>query len=173
MDRADLQAACVGRAIHSRDRSRGPVAGVAGSAGFGVVGITVGGAMVRGDMILASDTVDGDTYGWTTSLPGMDCEAVADMALRAARALDIRDYGRVDFRVTDEGEAYFIEASVQPHIASNSSFFASARARGLGYSDMLDELLAVACLRTGVGFSQGGDVDGVLGWSVAAATTLT
>jgi D-alanine-D-alanine ligase len=116
----------------------------------GVVGVTMGGATVRDDMILASDRVYADDYGWTTSLPGLDCEAVAALAVRAARALDIRDYGRVDFRVTDEGEAYFIEASVQPHIASHSSFFVSAKARGASYPETLDELLQVTRRRTGV-----------------------
>ncbi len=114
----------------------------------GVVGITLGGETVRGDMLLSSDRVYADDYGWTVSLPGVDCAAVCDLAVRAARALDIRDYGRVDFRVTDEGQAYFIEASVQPHIASHSSFFASARARGVSYPDLLDELIAVTWART-------------------------
>lgn len=116
----------------------------------GVVGVTMAGAPVRGDMILSSDRVYADDYGWTTSLPNIDGEALANLATRAAQALDIRDYGRVDFRVTDEGKAYFIEASVQPHIASHSSFCVSAKARGLGYPDMLDELLQVTRRRTGV-----------------------
>lgn len=116
----------------------------------GVVGVTVGGTLVGGDRILASDDVYGDAYGWTTSLPGIDCEAVADMAVRVGRALEIRDYGRVDFRVTEEGEIWFIEASVQPHIASHSSFFVCAKARGIGYPDMLEELLAVTRRRVGL-----------------------
>jgi D-alanine-D-alanine ligase len=117
---------------------------------LGLVGITVDGVMVQGDLILASDTVCGDAYGWTTALPGIDAERVADMAIRAARALGIRDYGRIDFRVTEEGIPYFIEASVQPHIATHSSFFTAVKER-MSHSEMLDELLAVTRRRTGLG----------------------
>jgi D-alanine-D-alanine ligase len=117
---------------------------------LGVVGITVDGITVHDDMILTSDKVYGDAYGWTTTLPGLDLEAIAEMAIRAARALDIRDYGRIDFRVADDGTPYFIEASVQPHIAQHSSFFASVQVRGTSYPDMLDELLAVTCRRVGL-----------------------
>ena len=44
---------------------------------------------------------------------------------KAAKALGIRDYGRVDFRVSTAGEPFFIEATGHPHIQRHSSFYAN------------------------------------------------
>lgn len=117
---------------------------------LGVVGITVGGVAVHGSMYLPSDTVYSDNYGFTTSLPAIDLERVQTDAIRAANALGIRDYGRVDFRVDDSGTPMFLEATTHPHIMKHSSFFVLAKQSGASYPEMLNEIIATACRRLGL-----------------------
>jgi D-alanine-D-alanine ligase len=114
---------------------------------LGVVGITQGGVVVEGEAHLAAASVYEDGYGFLTPVPGLDQERVMDAAVTVADAVGIRDYGRIDFRVTPEGIPIFLEASTHPHIQHHSSFFELARGRGLTYADMLDEIVATATHR--------------------------
>jgi D-alanine-D-alanine ligase len=116
---------------------------------LGVVAITLGGEVVQGDRHLASDAVYDDSYGFQTKLPGIDARVV-DAALTVANTLGVRDYGRVDFRVAEDGTPFFLEASTHPHIQTHSSFFVLAQERGLSYSQMLDEIVMTAARRAGL-----------------------
>lgn len=111
---------------------------------LGAVAITLGGAFVRDDLYLTADTVYDDQYGFAPPPPGIDQELVMATAVRAAEALGIRDYGRIDFRVTEDGQPCFLEASTHPHIQPHSSFFVLARSRARSYPEMLDEIVSVA-----------------------------
>ena len=131
-----------------------PVMGSSGVQPLGVVGITLDGIVVRGDAHLSSDAVYSDGYGFVTPVPGIDERALMEAAERAAAALGIRDYGRIDFRVAEDGTPYFLEASTHPHIQMHSSFFVLAKQRGLTYADMLDEIVSTAVRRLGLQSSQ-------------------
>jgi D-alanine-D-alanine ligase len=124
-----------------------PLIGASGVRPLGVVGITLGGEVVRGDAHLSSDSVYSDGYGFTTEVPGIDKSALMETAERAAAALGIRDYGRIDFRVAEDGTPFFLEASTHPHIQEHSSFFELAKQRGLTYAAMLDEIVSTAVRR--------------------------
>lgn len=114
---------------------------------LGVVGITIDGQIVCGDAHLDSDSIYSDGYGFTTSVSSVDVGAIQATAALAANALGIRDYGRVDLRVGEDGVPYFIEASSTPHIQVHSSFWILARERGLTYPEMLDQIVQVAVQR--------------------------
>lgn len=114
---------------------------------LGAVAITLGGHVVSGGEYLSSSTVYGDEYGFADPPAGIDLERVLAAASRAAAVLGLRDYGRIDFRVADDGTPWFIEADALPHIQRHSSFYALAQKRGLAYHQMLDELIAVALSR--------------------------
>jgi D-alanine-D-alanine ligase len=58
-------------------------------------------------------------------------------------ATSIRDYGRVDFRVTSEGTVYFIEASTHPYLGRHSSFFWLYERAGRQYKELWNDLLNV------------------------------
>jgi len=114
---------------------------------LGAVAITLGGHVVSGDEYLTTSTVYSDDYGFADRPAGIDLERVLAAAARAAAVLGLRDYGRIDFRVADDGTPWFIEADTLPHIQRHSSFYMLARRRGLAYHQMLDELIAVALNR--------------------------
>ncbi len=59
-------------------------------------------------------------------------------------AFDLSGYARMDFRVTDEGLAYFIDVNANPNLARNEDFACAARARGLNYPDLIKEIVRLA-----------------------------
>ena len=55
------------------------------------------------------------------------------MAVDAYRALRVKDYGRVDLRLTDTGEIYVLEVNASCYLEKASEFAMAAAASGLDY----------------------------------------
>ena len=92
---------------------------------------------------------DSEAYKVTKSSPVEDLdekttELLGSTALAAYRALRLRDYGRIDLRLTEKGEVYVIEANPNPWLSSNSEFFMSAKKSGRSYAEMIEEILELA-----------------------------
>jgi D-alanine-D-alanine ligase len=92
---------------------------------------------------------DTEAYKVTKSAPVEDLkdevvELVTKTALSAYRTLQLRDYGRIDMRVTDKGEVYVIEGNPNPWLSSNSEFFMAAKKSGRSYQDMVAEIIELA-----------------------------
>jgi D-alanine-D-alanine ligase len=68
-------------------------------------------------------------------------------ALAAYRALRVRDYGRVDLRLTDTGEVYVIEVNGSCYLEKESEFAMAAKADGVGYTDLIARILEEARAR--------------------------
>ncbi len=117
---------------------------------LGLTAITIDGRLPEGTHYLASNSVYNDNYGFLDLPAYIDRERLAEAAIRCARALGIRDYGRLDFRVTADGTPWFIEASTHPHIQRHSSFFVAAQRQGMAYHELLDMLVQVAVRRCGL-----------------------
>jgi D-alanine-D-alanine ligase len=117
---------------------------------LGIAAVAVGDQLPDGKHYLASDSVYVDDYSFLKPPATIDTDRVTAAATRAARALGIRDYGRVDFRVGADGTPWFIEASTHPHIQRHSSFFVLAQERGMAYHEMLDMLIQIAMRRAGL-----------------------
>ena len=58
-------------------------------------------------------------------------------------ALGMRGYGRLDFRETASGEIHFLEANANPDLAKDEDFGLSARAVGMSYEGLIEEILAL------------------------------
>ncbi len=69
------------------------------------------------------------------------------VALDAYRALRVRDYGRVDLRVTDTGEIYVIEVNASCYLEKESEFAVSAGASGMAYPDLIQKIMDLAIHR--------------------------
>jgi D-alanine-D-alanine ligase len=92
---------------------------------------------------------DSEAYKSTKSAPVEDldeetAERLAATALAVYRTLSLRDYARIDMRLTGKGEVFVIEANPNPWLSSNSEFFIAARKSGRSYADMIGEIVHLA-----------------------------
>ena len=92
---------------------------------------------------------DTEAYKVTKSAPAEDLdeetvERLSKTALAAYRTLQLRDYGRIDMRLTPKGEIYVIEANPNPWLSSNSEFFMAAKKSGRSYPEMVAEIVELA-----------------------------
>jgi D-alanine-D-alanine ligase len=65
-------------------------------------------------------------------------------AVEAARAFRVRDYGRVDLRLTDSGEIYVIEVNANCYLERSSEF---ATAAGIASPDLIERIARAAIER--------------------------
>lgn len=65
-------------------------------------------------------------------------------ATDAYRALRVRDYGRVDLRLTDTGDVYVIEVNASCYLEESGEFAMGAAAAGLAYPTLLKRIVALA-----------------------------
>jgi len=80
----------------------------------------------------------------------LDEETVAHLqetGLAAYQAVKLRDYGRIDMRLTPKGEVYVIEANPNPWLSSKHEFVMAAKAAGRSYTDLIEEIVELAMQR--------------------------
>ncbi len=63
------------------------------------------------------------------------------LSKRIYRALDLNGYARLDFRLTQDNQVYFIEANPNPDISRDEDFAASAKALGVDYPTLISKIL--------------------------------
>ena len=71
------------------------------------------------------------------------------VAVDAYRALRVRDYGRVDLRLTDTGDIYVLEVNASCYLERTSEFAMSAAAAGLDYPRLIEQIVNLALERYG------------------------
>ena len=69
------------------------------------------------------------------------------VAVDAYRALRVRDYGRVDIRLTDTGDIYVLEVNASCYLEKNSEFAMAAAAAGLDYPRLIERIVDLALAR--------------------------
>lgn len=69
------------------------------------------------------------------------------VAVDAYRALRVRDYGRIDLRLTEAGETYVIEVNASCYLEKASEFATAAAAAGLDYPALVNRIADLACER--------------------------
>jgi D-alanine-D-alanine ligase len=67
-----------------------------------------------------------------------------------ARVLGMRDVGRVDYRLGDDGRIYFLEVNALPSLEPGSSLFAAAKREGLDYNQTIERVVQSAAVRWGL-----------------------
>jgi D-alanine-D-alanine ligase len=75
-------------------------------------------------------------------------QKLSDTALAAYRAVKLRDYGRIDMRLTPKGEVYVIEANPNPWLSSKHEFAMAAKKSGRSYAQLIGEIVDIALERT-------------------------
>ena len=69
---------------------------------------------------------------------------VQELARRAFRALKLRGYARIDFRMTDAGEFYCLEANTLPGMTQTSLIPQAAAAAGISFPELCDRIVELA-----------------------------
>jgi D-alanine-D-alanine ligase len=75
-------------------------------------------------------------------------QKLSETALAAYRAVKLRDYGRIDMRLTSDGEVYVIEANPNPWLSSRHEFAMAAKKSGRSYTQLIGEIVDMALERT-------------------------
>lgn len=70
------------------------------------------------------------------------------VALDAYRVLRVRDYGRIDLRLTDAGDIYVIEVNANCYLERESEFAMSAAAAGVDHVSLVNRIAELAIQRT-------------------------
>jgi D-alanine-D-alanine ligase len=73
-----------------------------------------------------------------------------EIALKAYKLMGCEDYGRIDFRIDKEGNAYVLEVNPNPDISSDAGLARMARAAGLDYAALIDAIVKSALEKSGV-----------------------
>lgn len=94
----------------------------------------------------------GAEYAGTKTIQPTDLDPalatrMQETAVRAFRALRLRDYARVDLRVTAAGAIYAIEVNPNCYLARDSEFARAAAASGLAYDALIARLVELARAR--------------------------
>src|SRR5262249_40772712 len=71
------------------------------------------------------------------------------VSLDAYRALRVRDYGRVDLRVTDTGDIYVLEVNASCYLEKSGELAMAAQAAGIGYTQLIGRSVGYALERYG------------------------
>ena len=89
-------------------------------------------------------------HGTKAIVPDLEPELRARLqkvSLDAYRALRVRDYGRIDLRLSETGEIFVIEVNANCYLEENSEFAMAARAHGIEYPELLNRIAELALER--------------------------
>lgn len=85
----------------------------------------------------------GSTPVCPASLTAKQDILVRDVALRAFKLLECRDYARVDIRLR-EGVPYILEVNANPDISPDAGLARTAKVAGMRYPDLIGRILGLA-----------------------------
>jgi D-alanine-D-alanine ligase len=66
---------------------------------------------------------------------------------RVCRALHLDGYARIDWRLRDDGELFFLEANPNPEVARNQEFSEAAKEAGLSYEELIARIVQLGISR--------------------------
>jgi D-alanine-D-alanine ligase len=76
------------------------------------------------------------------------------VALAAYRALRVRDYGRIDLRLAEDGEIYVIEVNASCYLEQSGEFATAAASAGMDYTTLINKIAEVAMERRQGGMTE-------------------
>ncbi|HSQ60855.1 MAG TPA: ATP-grasp domain-containing protein [Acidobacteriota bacterium] len=85
--------------------------------------------------------------GFPADLPEELVSDIQRTAVRACRALEIRDYARVDLRLADDGAFYVLEVNPNPWLHTSAEFAMAAKESGRDRVSLVAEIADLALTR--------------------------
>lgn len=89
----------------------------------------------------------GVDVGAAQNLPPAVESRIGSITKRIYRTLELDGYARIDYRLSPEGELYFLEANPNPEIAQGEEFAQAASHAGLSYPELLERILRLGLQR--------------------------
>jgi D-alanine-D-alanine ligase len=80
-----------------------------------------------------------------------------EKAVQAYQALQLRDYGRIDFRLAVDGTLHVLEVNPNPYLLPTAEFAMAAKKSGRSYSDLVGEIVELALDRYPNGSTRNGN----------------
>jgi len=80
-------------------------------------------------------------------LSAAEAERIHEVAAAAYRALGIRDLGRIDFRLGEDGQVHFLEINALPSLQPGAGIYASAALEGLHADGVIGAVIQSAMRR--------------------------
>ena len=74
---------------------------------------------------------------------------IQETAVSAFQALQLRDYGRIDFRLAKDGTVHVLEVNPNPYLLPSSEFAMAAKKSGRPYAQVVAEIADLALARYG------------------------
>jgi D-alanine-D-alanine ligase len=74
-------------------------------------------------------------------------QQVREVALKAYLLMDVRDFARIDIRLSSQGVPYVLEVNPNPDISRDAGFSRSARTAGMTWEDLLEKIIETALAR--------------------------
>ncbi len=117
-----------------------------------VVQIEIDGEVKLNDKFYTFDYIQGSALQYVCPAKiSADLEqTLRDIALRTFKAVECRDFGRIDFRVDRKGHPYVLEINPLPSLSSEDVFMATARCLGITYNDIIGKILNSALQRLNI-----------------------
>lgn len=118
---------------------------------FPILQVKINGTLELGDKFYVYDYIYSDDVEYV-------CPAVIDvrlkreiekLALKTYRAVECRDFGRVDIRVDNAGNPYVLEINPLPSLSKADVFSVLAKFLGIEYKEMIRRILEAALQRYG------------------------
>lgn len=82
--------------------------------------------------------------GVVSNLPKEVEKEIGFACKKIYRLFEMKGYGRIDFRLKEDGRVYFLEANPNPYLGAKEDFALSAKAGGLGYDQLLERIISLA-----------------------------
>jgi D-alanine-D-alanine ligase len=120
-------------------------------------GVLGGEALPIGEIIPKHELYDYEckyTAGMAVEVFPADLEAavareIQEQALQAFRVLKLNGYGRIDFRLSDSGGCFCLEANTLPGMTELSLIPQAAAAAGMSFADLCERIVTLAITERG------------------------
>jgi len=129
-----------------------PVLGNKKPEAIAVIQVSINGSTELGDEFYTNERVYNDdvNYICPAKISKELTELMKDLAVKVYNSVECRDFGRVDFRVDENGNPYVLEINPLPSLAINDVFNIYPQTIGTTYDATINRVLDHACERYGL-----------------------
>lgn len=117
-----------------------------------VVQIKIDGKLKLKDKFYTFGHIKDDSVEYVCPAPISEAlsRKLSDLAIKTYAAIECRDFGRVDFRVDAQGQAYVLEINPLPSLSTEDVFMPISKCLNISFPEMLCRILENAVKRHGL-----------------------